>query len=139
MECSNPEIEQMLSDYFTGHLGDVQDGQVEEHLEVCQSCRRMIRTMALIAGKSATEISSISSGHFSPQLLSRFFSQPGTLESSLSIKIVEHLKDCPECSADMDFLKNSDIDLRNLVLSYRKSPSKKTLISRLLDFFNVKD
>lgn len=135
MECSKPDIEQMLSDYFTGHLGDIQDGQVEEHLEECQSCRRMLRTMALIAGKSAAERSGISTGHFSPQLLSRYYSQPGTLDSALSTKIAKHLQDCPECAADLDFLKNSDVDLRELVLSYRKSPTKKSMLSRLLDFF----
>jgi len=78
------------------------------------------------------ERSGICSRHFSIQLLYRYFCQPRTLDSSLSTEIAEHLKDCPECAADLDLLKNSDVDPLELVLFCRKGTTR-GLFYRLLD------
>jgi anti-sigma factor RsiW len=120
LECTDTHIEMLLSDYFTGHLSDENGRRVEAHLGECRSCRLNLRTMILIAGKEHTRERSDEVRHYSPQLLGRYFTDPNSLDKVLIQQIESHLEICPECSRDIEFLKNSDLDLRQLVAAHRR-------------------
>ena len=135
MKCNRPDINLLLSDYFTGHL-DVDDcREVEAHLKECRPCRISLRTMALIADKPEPLADDASARHFSPTLLSRYHGDVQSLDPRLVERIEGHLQECDECSADLEFLKNSEIDLRTLVNSARQSQRKPGWLQKLKGLF----
>ena len=111
-DCSHPEIEVLLSDYYTGHLDEEQVGLVKKHLAECRPCRHSLRMMAAISAKLAPPEVKAVERHYSPQLLGRYFSDPRSLDADLVWLIEEHVAECQECAADLRFLQDSDTDLR---------------------------
>ncbi len=134
MECTETNISLMLSDYFTGHLGEDDHRRVESHLIDCRMCRISLRMMALVADKPEPYAGSEKQRHFSPTLLFRFYTDVQSLDTTLVKQIEEHLQVCRECYEDLDFLKNSNIDIKNLLGQYRKS-RKTTWRDRLRRIF----
>jgi anti-sigma factor RsiW len=128
-----------LSDYFTGHLSDDDKIQVEEHLDDCRECRLSLRTMLLISGKRREQREKSDEGqHYSPQLLGRFYSNPQSLDKRLMQKIESHLAVCAECSEDMAFLQNSDLDLRSLLNTRQRDSGWHKMIKKLRQLIGVK-
>ena len=125
----------MLSDYFTRHLNEEDRGSVEQHLAGCRTCRIHLRTMALVAGKPETVLTDRDIRHFSPTLLSRYYADVGSLDEKLVKRIEEHLESCDECRQDLDFLKNSDLDLRHLISSIGQAKPSTGWFSKLMSLF----
>jgi predicted anti-sigma-YlaC factor YlaD len=126
----------LLSDYFTGHLSDKAEKRVEDHLGECRSCRLNLRTMVLIAGRARDPGPSVEARHYSPQLLGRYFTDPNSLDKKLIQQIESHLQSCTECARDIEFLKNSDLDLRELVNTHRRKGFLKNVWENVKDFFS---
>ncbi len=126
-KCKKPEIEILLSDYFTGHLDNNQEEQVRIHLKECKSCRTSLRMMANISGKHIPTEVVVSDEHFSPQLLGRYYTNPTSLDPKLTAEIKEHLKYCKECTADIAFLHESDSDLRMIIQTHKKKSRSNSL------------
>ncbi|MFH1686121.1 MAG: zf-HC2 domain-containing protein [bacterium] len=114
-ECSHPDIEVLLSDYYTGHLDETNTRLVKLHLSECRPCRQSLRMMAAISGKLAPPEGDDLERHYSPQLLGRFFADPRSLDAELVRRIEQHISHCDECAADLRFLQDSDKDLRSTV------------------------
>ncbi len=114
LECNQPEIELLLPDFYTGHLEKNDEERVRAHLKECKSCRVSLRAMAAISGKHAPVEMGPGERHYSPQLLGRYYSNPGSLDSVLIEQIKNHVGDCATCSADIKFMLDSDTDFRRL-------------------------
>lgn len=126
-ECTNPGLELLLSDYYTGHLDEAATRRIKEHLSECRPCRQSLRMMAAISGKLASPEVDDLERHYSPQLLGRFFADPRSLDPDLVRRIERHVGHCDECAADLRFLQDSDKDLRSTVsLGRGRIPKPKT-------------
>lgn len=134
MNCPDNDIFLLLSDYFTGHLSKEDVQRVEAHLQECRTCRRSLRTIVLIAGREKVGSRSSEQGHFSPQLLGRYYADPGSLDPRLLQKLESHLAVCDLCSTDMAFLQDSDIDLRAVIRRQREGTGKVGWFARLRRF-----
>jgi len=137
LDCTEPEISLLLSDYFTGHLGPEEKQRVEDHLPECRICRLSLRTMLLIAGREKTREQPTETRHFSPQLLGRFYADPQSLDPRLLQQIESHLAVCSECAEDMAFLKNSDIDLKELLRSNKGRSGFRAMLEKLKQLLGV--
>jgi anti-sigma factor RsiW len=128
-DCLRPEIEVLLSDYYTGHLDAEQTRLVKEHLAECRPCRHSLRMMAAISAKiPPLDISGLER-HYSPQLLGRYFAEPRSLDAELVRRIEQHVSICPECAADIQFLQDSDQDLRLSVTIKAHKIKKPTIMA----------
>ena len=134
VNCTQPEIELHLSDYFTGHLDKEKEEQVRHHLNNCKSCRTSLRLMSNISGKYVTAETLVSDEHFSPQLLGRYYSNPISLDIKLKTQIENHLKQCQECAADISFLQESDSNLRMIIQTQSNDSNPSSLWSWLKKF-----
>lgn len=139
MNCEKPEIEVLLPDYYTGHLAADQEQEVRSHLEECRSCRESLRTMSQISGQHKPLRPEGGKGHFSPQLLSRYYTDPSSLDRAIIVQIEAHIKTCAECSADLKFLQESDKDFRLLARTGTRISKEKGLWERLLGLFKKVD
>ncbi|MCP4569250.1 MAG: hypothetical protein GY841_16875 [FCB group bacterium] len=137
MECNEPENFLLLSDYFTGHLDPEDINRIESHLGDCQFCRLSLRAMLLIAGKKELPSHLLEEQHYSPQLLGRFYAEPQSLDKRLIEQIESHLAICPECAEDIAFLKNSNLDLVQLLQTRRKQSSWKVILERLKGLIGI--
>lgn len=130
LECNLPEIELLLPDFYTGHLEKDDEERVRAHLTACKSCRVSLRAMAAISGKHAVAELGPDERHFSPQLLGRYYANPGSLDSVLIDQIKNHVAECATCSADIKFMQDSDTDFKRLAhLSQQKSRWRKIVAS----------
>lgn len=138
VDCTKPEIELLLPDYYTGHLTAEDDEKVRSHLGQCRRCRDALRTMAKISGKHKPLKGSDRSRHFAPQLLSRYYTHPASLDKAIIDQIEEHLKICRECSADLRFLRESDKDFRLLAQVRSEAAKPGNLFRRLVSLLKGK-
>ena len=129
-KCNRPDLEPLLSDYYTGHLSDDDEQKVRAHLKVCRSCRHSLRVMDQIAGKEPIQLADPDEMHFSPQLLGRYYSDPGSLDAALIDRISTHLEHCPQCAADVEFLQSSHHDFS---LWADARPHRRSLWRRILN------
>ena len=138
MECKQPDIELLLPDFYTGHLKKDDEEYVRAHLTVCKSCRVSLRAMAAISGKHAPIESNLDERHYSPQLLGRYFSNPGSLDSALIEQIKNHIDICTTCSADIKFMQDSDTDFKRLAQVSRKKTLWQSIVDSLRQMFGGK-
>ena len=135
LECNQPEIELLLPDYYTGHLGQDNEERVRTHLSACKSCRVSLRAMAAISGKYTPTEPGGDERHFSPQLLGRYYSNPGSLDSVLIEQIKNHVEECSTCAADIKFMQDSDTDFKRLAQVSQKRSLWRSVATSLRRLF----
>lgn len=111
MDCRNSKISELLPDYFSGHLNDVDISIVEEHLPECQFCQENLRVMELLANNNELKDQVASSAHIAPELLTRYYVSKDSLENSAVSEIETHLDSCHKCTLELDFMTGLESDL----------------------------
>ncbi len=111
MEC-NDKITKLLGDYFSGHLTLKQEAEVESHLAQCQSCRKALDTMGLLA---ADPSSTLISDHIAADQMALYYRERKSLSQSEQAGIRAHIGECNRCAYDYQFLRDMETDLAQSV------------------------
>ncbi len=107
MACANEQLSSLLSDYFSGHLPPADLAQVEAHLKSCPECRESVRMMTLMS----PAIDHGQQSHPAKSLLMQYYRNPDTLQDDLGILIRDHLATCRDCSAELEWLNQTETEL----------------------------
>jgi hypothetical protein len=111
VRCTDPTMAALMTDYQSGHLDAATRIAVEQHLRGCSECRETLELMRALSGKKLDDTFP-AGGHPMWALLAAYYENPGGLDSSLHDRVAEHLKSCPECASDVEFMSDLERDLR---------------------------
>ena len=115
-ECTDEQIAAKLPDYWTGHLSGEERLAVEAHLPHCESCRKSLQTMDLIAGTGAGRTVDKGSDHISQELLASYHARRDSLDSNTLDRVRQHLAACRDCSTDLEFIVSLEKELRTPIV-----------------------
>lgn len=126
MKCQDKRTRLLLSDYFSGHLGESDCRLVEAHLAECQDCRKALKTMELLTGEQADP----SSGppHIAKELLAQYYQDKSAFDPDTLHAIENHLAECADCAYEVSFLRDLE---EVLASSVKASPATPSLLQRL--------
>jgi hypothetical protein len=128
----NIHVEELLSDFVSGHLEKSEAERVAAHLKVCPDCRSARETMAALKEYMVSEKSTIGSDHISDQQLWLYYSNVDTLDAAVRAKIELHVGRCLDCSAALSLLYGLEQDLTPAHSDLRLAgPAKKGFIDAL--------
>jgi hypothetical protein len=116
MRCNDKEAAGKLADYFSGHLSSAERDRVKNHLSRCPECRVSLKIMSLLAGRSRNPNLNNSEGHLTPEQLTIYYENRESLEKEVLERIESHLKACPRCSYDLNFLVSTEKELEDSVV-----------------------
>lgn len=124
-------MEEILSDYHSGHIDDQNVQSVEAHALVCKACRETLRVMQIMSGKSISDTHE----HLSEKLLTSYYERPEMFVNSATRDIESHLSSCETCRADLEFLVNLERDLTGKEINRPKSEyHSQSIFYRISDF-----
>jgi hypothetical protein len=129
MSCENKKIADLIPDYFTGILSKEDTIIVRNHLGICQECLKDLKTMRILSGWDA-EKDSIN--HIDSNLLTQYYQNPSSLADNIQDGVKAHLKECDECSYNLDFLVSLETELERSVARKVKTPSLVKAIQEFL-------
>lgn len=113
MSCSDPRFQSLIADAAIGRLTPGEAFQLRSHLRNCQSCQELLRAGALLARKSVEEVLKEATRHISEAELSDYYLGSSATNPDRQSQIENHLRSCPECKGELDFLEDVERQFRH--------------------------
>ncbi len=129
-KCTDEEIGNRLTDFYSGHLTENESEAVLSHLKQCETCRNDLKVMGLLGEGPALKKEENSKFHLSAEQISSYYADRKSLSASDLSVVESHLKSCDHCAYELDFLRDLESDLAGSVKHAQKSVS---MLARVAD------
>ena len=130
MSCTDKKIYEKLSDYYSGHLSDKENREVEAHMAQCKDCKESFMLIKMIAGDINAD-KDYEIDHINSDLLTRYFQDKSSLSTDKIEKISKHLSECRDCAFEYQFLRDMESEMKQSIKAELRQPS---LLQRLLSY-----